>query len=297
MDSLVLHFLFNKYKPFFKMRRLIISKYLRYKRWQYSTNDNIIEIVILCIERDLDTLPELVKSIHEFLLHPVKKINIIGPELPKLKEFCNDYGCNFVDQNSVLPINISDIGEYNLNGIDRRGWIFQQLLKMSADSFVNTNFYYVIDADTILISPQSLLTKSKFVLNTSDEFHEPYRLIYQRLLGELPISPISFVSHQMVFEKKTLKKLKKKIEEHTNYKWYEAIIKLIDRNEMSSFSEFELYGNFLIANYLDKVKLEYFFNISFNKEFIDNLPEIKKKYKGIYKSVSFHWYNTNKFLP
>jgi Family of unknown function (DUF6492) len=290
MDWIVFYLLSNQRLPFIKRRQTVLREYLRYKKWQMNPNSVPIEVVVPCIERDMVTLPLLVQSIHKFLLHPIQQIHIVGPRKSPLQQFCKDHNCNFVDENHVLPICLNDIGEYYTGGYDRKGWIFQQLLKLGADSFVQTQYYYVLDADTVLISPQTVLRNDKLILNTSDEFHEPYRLVYEKLLGEKPLSPVSFVSHQMLFERETLLCLKRKIESHTGKFWYQAIIDLVDRNEASSFSEYELYGNFLTRYYLKNTSLEYFFNIALDRKSLSEFPEIEKSYASKYKSASFHWY-------
>lgn len=290
MNNIIFHLLANQYLPFFSKRRSIMQQYLRCRKWQKKSNSTPLEVVIPCIERDIATLDILVKSIRKFLLHPVKIIYIVGTISSCLENFCKENNCQFIDENNVLPIKLDDVGEYLLNKYDRRGWIFQQLLKLGSDSFVNTQHYYVLDSDTVLTTPQSLLKEEKLILNTSDELHKPYQLIYENLLGIKPISPVSFVSHQMVFEKDTLTELKQKIEKHTGKIWYQAIIDSIDRNEMSSFSEYELYGNFLVTYHLDKVLLEYFFNVFLDRNSLERFSENCRKYQESYKSVSFHWH-------
>jgi len=294
MNKVAFQLLANQRLPFYSRRVRIMHRYLRHKRWdQCSYCAAPIEVVIPCIESDAVMLPFVVKSIRQFLTQPIERICIVGPENTQLLHFCKEFNCSFIHEDTVLPIKISDVGYYSPKGSDRRGWLFQQLLKLGADSFVKTNHYYVLDADTVLASPQCLLRKNKVVLNVSDEFHQPYRIAYSRLLGEEPTSPISFVAHQMLFEKAKLVKLKEKIEKYTGLIWYEAILDRIDRRENSSFSEYETYGNFLIKHYLEDVQLEYFFNISLDRVLLKNIVEFEHQYGKAYKSLSFHWHTNS----
>jgi Family of unknown function (DUF6492) len=272
-------------------RGKIIRSILRSRGWnKRSADDSLIDIVIPCIERDLITLPFVVKNARRFLTNRTNRIYIIGPDKFSLVDFCRLNNLVFINENNVLPITIKDIDYYSIDGCDRRGWLFQQLLKLAADSFVEAPSYYVVDADTVLMSPQSIIENDKIILNISDEFHKPYRAAYERLLGEKPLAPVSFVSHQMLFEKKTLAKLKEKIEFHTNLPWFNAIINTVDCSEISSFSEYETYGNFLLKYYPNRIKLQYFYNFSLDRAKLKNIDELESLYGDTYKSISFHWH-------
>lgn len=289
MEALIFGWLTSRKLPFLSKRIRVMRNILNFKRWQKNSYcENLLEVVIPCVVTDLKVMPFTVRNLRKFLLHPIHRICIVAPEEPSILDFCSQFNCTFIDENTVLPIKITDIGEYLFQGNDRRGWIFQQLLKLGADSFVETQYYYVLDADTVLTSPQHFIENNKIILNTSDEFHQPYLAAYKKLLGEEPTSPFSFVSHQMLFEKHTLRKLKENIEQHTGMFWYKAIIELINRKENSSFSEYETYGNYLFKYFTNQVKLEYFFNISLNRSLLDKFTAIDYQK---YKSVSFHWYN------
>ena len=49
----------------------------------------------------------------------------------------------------------------------------------------------------------------------------------------------------MLFSVKFLCELKNVISEHTNSVWYKAILDNLDNNEISCFSEYETYGNYM----------------------------------------------------
>ncbi|MBD2028358.1 DUF6492 family protein [Leptolyngbya sp. FACHB-711] len=296
MDYSIVRTLTDSRLPFQARRVNWIRKYLYHKKWQQNLLSKApIEIVIPCIERDLETLPFVVENVRKYLNHPIQDVYIVAPKTQKLLSFCQKFNCIFIDEESVLPIRLTDIGSYIFEEKDRRGWIFQQLLKLGADSFTKTQYYFVLDADTVLVSPQSMLINNQTVLNISNEFHLPYRAAYERLLGEKPTAPVSFVSHQMLFSKEKLAALKRKIQQHTKMIWHEAIISRIDRSENSSFSEYETYGNFLFKYYSRDLTLEYFFNLSLHRESLLDFAKIEKQYSNIYKSLSFHWYTSSMY--
>src|SRR5207244_3960646 len=54
---------------------------------------------------------------------------------------------------------------------------------------------------------------------------------------------------KMIFDKEELEKLKRTIEQNNvnSRKWHQVIIENLNSDEVSDFSEFELYGNFVDA--------------------------------------------------
>lgn len=257
-----------------------------------SVNSELpIEIVIPAIERDQEVLELLIDSIRLHIKHPIKKIHVVSPESDSLRSMCKDKDCEFVLENSFLDIKLEDI-DYKVNGLNRAGWLFQQLIKLGADKFVDTENYLVLDADTVFVRDQVFESEGRLLLELSDESHTPYYHTYSKLTGEAAESPFSFVCHHMLINKTILKSLKEKIEKTTNMPWYRAICTLADREHpaASGFSEYETYGNYAYSNYADKIKLEYWYNLSLKRSEIINFNHLKSLYKKRYKTISFQYY-------
>lgn len=126
MDKITYQLISNQIFPFFDGRVLLTKKYLRYKKCQHMVCSNTpLEVVIPCIERDIDILPLTINSVRKFLLHPIHRICIVSPQKSSVINLCKQLKCVFFDENSVLPIKLSDIGDYLVEGRDRRGWLFQ----------------------------------------------------------------------------------------------------------------------------------------------------------------------------
>ncbi len=192
-------------------------------------------------------------------MHPIRAIYVVAPLTENIINVCRQLGLHLIDESSVLPIQRHQIS-YFPKGIDRRGWIFQQLLKLSADEICSSDHILVIDSDTLLIRPQTFIKGPYTILNCADEYHLPYFTCYERLIQEKPTSPFSFVCHHMLFERSKLKHLKAHIEGLHQSPWYQAIIDKAEHGEVSGFSEYETYGNFFISHYPDEFLLLYFFN-------------------------------------
>lgn len=250
------------------------------------SSDEKIDIVIPLTTKDLAVAPHCISSVKQFIRHPIGQIILIGPANASLRKLAKDEGCVFVDELKVLPIKPADI-EYKPRDIDRSGWLFQQFLKLNADSVAKTPNFLVMDADTVFCHPQIFLRKERPIVNHSDEYHQPYFDIYRRLLRQGSRSRMSFVAHHMLMNADVLKKLRDRLRNLHGKVWYEAILEQLDRQEFSGFSEYETYGNFLLSEGRRPVRL-YWFNRLVAPDQISRVTSLTKKYGSHIKTLSFH---------
>jgi FkbM family methyltransferase len=239
---------------------------------------------------DLDVLPAAIASWRNHLRHPIRAIHVVAQPGPEVQGVCDGLGVELVDEAAAVAISRSDIG-YRPDGVDRSGWLFQQLVKLSADEITGADHVLVADADTVLLRPQVFEHRGRIILNQSDEYHRPYRDAYRRLLGEDPRSVISFVSHAMVLSRATLRRLRGELEERHGMRWDESILAALDQDEVSGFSEYELYGNYCLARGV-AVERAYWFNVSLPRSQVGQLDEISARWGGRRRSVSFHAWHT-----
>jgi hypothetical protein len=263
-----------------------------FERWNpFSKNNTPIDILIPVIERDLPILAYTVSYARKYILHPIGTIYVVAPPSDKIKAFCAEKGCQFVDESLILPLSLRDIPYHNDRIGDRRGWLYQQFLKLSCDEICEHEHILVLDSDTILVRPQAFRFKKYTLFNCSSESHVPYFTMYERLLQEKPVARFSFVTHHMLFEKAKLRELKQRIEEIHRMHWIEAILSLIDQNEPSGFSEYETYGNFFVSHYPGQFLQLYFFNEEMQRKALFSISNKKNIVKDDYtKSISFHHY-------
>lgn len=255
-----------------------------------KTSNLPIDVVILAIEKDLPVLPYVIDGVRRNIKHPISQIFVVSPVSEKIQKLCSEKDCEFIDERSLIDVTPENL-KIVIDGVDRSKWYYQQFLKWSGDIFTHEGRYLIIDADTVFIRPQVFETNGKVVFNFSDEYHKPYYELYTRLLHETIKCPVSFTSHQMLFENNFLQEVKNKIEEINGCKWYEAIIKNIDRHEQSGSSDYETYGQYVFLHHRSKVHPEYWFNLSLKREDLEDLDVLEQKYKSKYKSISFHSWN------
>jgi len=246
-----------------------------------------IDILIPAIEKDLETLPYVIDSVKKHVKHPIGRILIVAPKRRRMIELCKIKKCKFVDENTVLPITKKNI-HFRSKKWERSGWLFQQLLKMSGDTLCTSDYFLVIDADTVLIRPHVFTAGNKTVFYCRGWSQPEYFKTYRKLLGKKPSSRSSFVTHYMLFKRSKLAQLKRTIQSKHQTSWHTAIIRKMDKSKQFAFSEFETYGNFLYSMNPSGVILKKALNKSLNM----NIGQITQKrvyeLSRKYRSISFH---------
>lgn len=176
------------------------------------------------------------------------------------------------------------------DGIDRSGWLIQQFIKLNGDKICSSSKFLVIDADTVLIRPQIFEYNNKDILLFSDEFHEPYYQVFEKIFAYKTKDQISCVTHHMLFDIEKLKKMKAEIEHIHKKLWHDAILDILDYSQLSCFSEYELYGHWVCKNFTSDVCRRYFYNIALSKERLRDISKLERQYSGAQRSISFHSY-------
>lgn len=247
-------------------------------------SDEPIDVIIPVVEKDLRILPLCLEAMKRFVTNRIQAIYLVAPDSEVIKEFCQKYGLIFVDEHSVLGYGVEDIHYLLSDGRNRSGWLFQQLLKLS-NRIGTCSYFLVIDADHILVRPHTFLTvDGKTVFYRSREFHEPYYTAIRKLLGKDEIPSLSYVAHKMLFSRDRVEKLKQAISVFVDRPWDQAIMSILDVDQVSCFSEYEMYGNYFPKN--DMV-CKLFRNKSLTYQKLASLDELVTIYSTHYRAVTF----------
>lgn len=271
----------NRYKIIRKVGYLVSTWFEGNK--MFPPSNEPIDVVIPVIEKDLRVLPLCLEAVKRFVTNKIQTIYLVSPDNEKIKAFCLEHGLVFVDEATVLKC-AGHVHYILSDGTNRSGWIFQQLLKLSA-TIGNCSHFLVIDADHILLRPHTFLTEEgKTVFYRSREYHAPYYEAIRKLMGWNKSPFLSYVAHKMLFSRETLEIMKKEIHIHTGKVWDQAILSILDPNELSCFSEYEIYGNYYPQS---KAVNRLFRNKSLRYQQLASLDELVKKYSARYRAVTF----------
>ena len=244
-----------------------------------------LQVVIPAVEKDWPVLPLCISAARRRLKHPIRSITVVGPQRPPSWQAFAGKEDLFISEREVAPIRREDI-DLCPGGVDRSGWLLQQLVKLSCDVFCGSPHVLVLDADTLFMRPQRMVKDGRIVLSASTERYPPYYEQIQRILPGLPIAPVSFVSHHVLFRTSVLKEMKAEIE-RPGKSWERVILDSLDKSDQSPFSEYELYGNYLLARHPQAVVVEHFLNVGAAPSRIDRVWLLKARLPWA-KTISFH---------
>jgi len=208
-----------------------------------------IDCLIPAHKKDFNTLNLCVNG----LKNNIKNLNtifVVSNEDPKID------GITYIPQSRYDSyVNLQKIIEkYDNEKSDftyRSGWIYQQFLKLLSSKVIQelTDSYLVVDADTIFVRPINF-NPEKFYYCKANEYHLPYLTTIKKLLGVEETIGFSTISHHMIFNKNIMNEMIEVIMNnfHSN-SFFDCVMSVIDYNELSSISEWDLYSNYAIKNY------------------------------------------------
>lgn len=268
---------------------LLFKELLKISFTDKKVNDGQeIDILIPTATKDLSLLQDVISSLRH-INQTINKIYIVSPETENLINFCQENGYNFVNEIDALSYGKDKIN-YKVNGVDRSGWIYQQLLKLSGDKIIEKDNYFVLDADTLLVNNINLIEDGKFVFFQNKEWNQPYFETFRKIFGYSTINKLSFTSHMMIFNKKMLDEMKTEIEKKHGKSWDQVYISMADPKEASCISDYDNYANWVLIHHPDLVKQKPLYNKGLSRSKLLSLNQLEMVYGPNYKTISFHSY-------
>lgn len=165
-------------------------------------------------------------------------------------------GCITIDERT-FPFSLETV--VNFHGkLQRNGWYLQQLLKLYALIVIPgiLDTCLIIDADTFFLKPTSFIKDNKCLYDYGTEYHIPYFEHMAKLdIGLTKLSTFSGICHHMMLEKIYILELIYKVEEKHNDKFYNVFLKVVININESGASEYEIYFNFMLKNYINNIEI------------------------------------------
>jgi len=245
-----------------------------------------IAVFIPVAPKDYDKIPQCIASLRKHLLNPIHQFVICVKSDKRLPQICEELQCEFIDENVVAPLRKEDI-RHQVDGIDRSGWIFQQLLKLSLFECVRGDNALIWDVDTCLIRKMAFCFDGKSVIEFEPNFHYPYFASAAKLLGKIPNFSVAFTCHKLLVNRKYMQEMFGLIEMKSNKKWYLEFVSAVDLNESSSISEYATYSLFMLSNHPETLVLQHWKNIAEYRKSSRLRMWVLSKW---FKSISHHEY-------
>lgn len=246
-----------------------------------------VDVVIVTTSKDYLLLETYLAALKDNLCQSINKIFLVSFPKEEIIDFCKSHNIIFIDERQVLGYGKEAIA-YKVNGTDRSGWMLQQLIKLYADTFTETENFLSVCSDTILINKNSFIRGGKFIFFENEEWHEPYFKNFKKIFGYDTKNVLSFTSHMMIFNAKKLKLLRKELEVKNNMSWDKAYMSTMSDKEMSCISDYDTYANWVLYNFPEEVITEPLYNTSLKRGQLPFFKEILGDLKNKYNTVSFH---------
>lgn len=205
-----------------------------------------INLLITCKDSYLEFLPYCIESIYRnignnFISKFLFVDNKFKVKLPEFKVITDQQAWKIIDP------------KWQHEELFEEKWIMQQIIKLNCDKFMSGQVL-IVDADLVFLKPISIL-EEKLLLYTSIEYDKEYYNMIKSLTGINQMTKLnqSFITDFALFNTNVLKMLHADIENFTKQPWKEAIqTRLLIPGY--NLSEYELYGNYLLARYPHLVK-------------------------------------------
>jgi hypothetical protein len=174
---------------------------------------------------------------------------------------------------------------------NHEGWYIQQYIKLFQK--VTSDDYLEIDADVFFNKKIDIIENGKpTFLFGRDQNHLPYFNLMQNIFNLERIYPYSFINETMFFKRSIIWQLLDSINVDARG-FFELILNEVNRvNEMSGFSEYELYGNYVTKYFKNSYNYRYLKTQLGGKGSLWKEDEIQRYvnyYKGTdYDLISMH---------
>lgn len=258
----------------------------------------MLEILFVSTEKDFSILPNSISAaVRSTSHHSEVKVVVIVPD--KEVSLAKEQITNLID-GIEIQAESNYITEEQLESIRQRfksraGWVIQQILKVEYVSRSTAPGVLVVDSDTILLSKREWLTEDlRQILCPSWEWHEPYYAFLVRLGFDRRNLKHSFIAHHMLMQPKYMREARAFVAWQETDVLIRYLIDNADSNQSSPFCvEFELYAQFMLANYPEKVAVVKWSNIGIPRNALDiqsQVDMIQAELKDKFASVSLHSY-------
>jgi hypothetical protein len=168
---------------------------------------------------------------------------------------------------------------------NHESWYIQQYIKLFQN--ITSNDYLEVDADVFFNRKVNIIENGKpSFLFGRDQNHLPYFNLMKKVFNLEKVYPHSFINETMFFKRSIIKHLldSLRIDPHG---FFELILAEVNRaNEMSGFSEYELYGNYVTKYFKDSYNYKYLKTQLGGKYGYWNEDEIRQ-YVDFYKGSDF----------
>ena len=241
-----------------------------------------LSVIMPSVLSDADTLLRNAGLFFRYL--PIKNIYVAAPENVREKiTLFNDSRIIFVNENEFSDVKrIREIYS-SRTSIDpgRAGWYVQQFIKMGFCNFTDDAYYLIWDSDTIPLKPAEFFdSEGRPYFDMKTEYNPPYFATMGRILpGVKKAVRKSFISEHMVIRSGYMREMIREIEANNTLEggnFQEKIMNAVDAGDLheSGFSEFETYGNYVMARHEGSYLLRAWRSLGHGGRFYSDISQV-----------------------
>lgn len=240
--------------------RLLVDAFQPVDPLEQEENLPSIDLIIPFVLKDLETLGYAVSAAVESSRNPIGRVALITPE----RTFVHEPNIGQLVTELVLShASLADISlellvdeEILSNGVlswlkqeqmpaRDRGWVAQQLVKISCALASPFQGSLVVDADTVLMHKRTWLTSDgRQILMIGQESRDAFFSFSNEFLGFQQRARLSFITHHQLMQRDILSRI---------FGSADGLVELMERavheagsaEGLRSISEYEIYGAFL----------------------------------------------------
>jgi len=220
------------------------------------SNPDQFEILLLCTQKDFYILKANLTHLVENFSQNCHKINVIVDSNSKiLEEFAklNKWEGLRIFEETEYSSELTILKKYiDLYNPSRKNWIRQQCLKTLFVSYSELPVL-IIDSDTFIKPGFQPISGGVQQLLVGNDYHYPYSSHIRKFLKLNPIG-LSFVHHVQLQQPALVHEIYGKNPVNGLRGWLKSGVSMA---EYSSVSEFQTYGDFILQNYPERVKVNF----------------------------------------
>ena len=261
-----------------------------------------IEIVIPFVLKDLDTLSFSLVGAVSSSRNPISRVVLITPQRTfgrfpdiheRVKKIFDEQpalqNLKFEvrrDEDVVPQAVLAFVGEMNLEPRDR-GWVLQQMVKISTVLSLESAGALVVDADTVLMVRRTwVAADGRQILMMGQESRDPFFSFANDFLGLAGRIRLSFITHHQLMQPRVLKEI---------FVTSESLLEMLHKasriqstsSPLRAISEYEIYGAYLSEKLPGRCEFASWGNGSGTRDSIGPLPTGDAVWA---LSVSYHHY-------
>jgi hypothetical protein len=231
-----------------------------------------IDVMIPVAAKDLTSLDACITGLRTHCRNPIRSVHVVGSARLRV-QVRTDHVLQWIDEEGVspTPASIGAILRAAGGDHDNSSWYFQQLIKLNCFGILPSTVQHllILDADYTLVddvvfvegdgtSCLALGYPLHWRLGTRQHAiparHSAITAATRLLAEWRPVDPFSGMQHHMLFDRKILTDLTRRVENQHERPFWKAFLATIEHTKWTGASEYVLYRHFAAKFFPEQIR-------------------------------------------